>query len=1554
MGLLRSGATVLALAASVLSSKISSFEDSEITTETLTKFVFTCPCDSTTSVSLGISYPRSSAGVSEDHDWHGWNGIGPSSYASLTSTRFTTTVSGKATTATYTNTGTITARTTRGSDASTLFGDHISSSASGPAHDQSTSGSDPSTSYSTSCSSTSTFISTRGMSTTSTPAYLTTTTTRDVAPDTSSGAQYGSTSTSTSGYDTDASSTSTSIAPATTTTVPGVDVPISPGTPFVAIANIGPTELRRRDTRYLTFQNGQGVLVADSTQAVPLTLSSEGTLQKYDNRALVGSFESSGVQPFEFVSGTAVLTSDWFIGGQGLQHASVSFCLRPNSAIYVSFDTSSDDCTPFDLVPTTDCSSCNLGPTNPNVTVTTTNHATTPTTTADSSPFTSGLVTTSSEGDTWHTSATTVSNGQVVGDSTTSASPAIPTTSTVETTSSSTIETAVTTTTTNDERIVETTTASTTEPATMTTPVTTTTTTTFEEAARSTSESTSEMPATTTSATTTLMMSITTSDSSSTTLSADASMPTAGQPFSITVDTGNPLNKRDIMVVGFVNGQLVLVSSPADAVAFVLTPSGVLMIFNTGLVVGFGGGSGTSSLMIYSSVAAMPTVLSWSFSGGALVLPGAGFCVGAGNVMAVNVGTATDSNCAPVAPKANTAVDSYNTNVANTVTPSPQTMATTTGFSTTTLDATTTTSETSTTTSEVSTTTTTTSTSDTFPTCGEFTSNGTPVSIYCEPTATMSTSETSTTSESLTTTTSESLPTSTSGISSTTSTITTTTTTSPSTPTPPIDLNAACTNVEVTNQIETSDGLVFSLFFSGCGYAIPAGVPFTIVSSNVYEFSDGWSRDGALSDCAKYALLQGGQSFDFRHWKGYSRWECNVVDEQQTVEHNGYVSGFSVITEAYGFSLSNSATDDTTASSSTTTTISTTSTTTVTTTSPATTTTSSSGATIVPDLDVNATCTNVEVDSTITSSSGALFINTFSGCGKDLNGLYSSVGDWYYKQYDVNTWTRGDALSDCADFAISQGSKTINFQHMRTGPFWFCWTYELPSYLEDDDRITEMYVYTIETTGTESGATTSSTSATVMTPLTTTTATTTMTTTSGTCSVATVVPTNCVNGFYSTDGETFFEITCDMSAGGNYYGSTGVEKYSDCQTLCEADTRCSWTAYVYWMSRCFWMGSDSPLDFNGPSDGYQDVIAKLPGNPCSSQVATTTTGSQSLTTSIGPTTTPITTDPATTSTTFTSTRGTSTTTTGRPSCTPQNLDNLLIANKGFETGDLAPWTIDGGVSATVQDSENLPAHGGCWSTLFEARPTDEMTLSQTIETAKGQVVTFSFWVRPDIYSNSYCSVKVSLQDATAGYEPTTAVLYDSTVNVDADPWEWKQVAYTALSGRAQTTLNLKFDCDGSFFVDDFAVSLSDGVPAVISSTTATSSSTTTTTTSSMTTTASTTTTTTSCPTATTVTVTFNEIANTVYGENLFITGSISQLGNWNTDSGNRIGLRADKYTSDNNLWYLPLDLPAGTSFEYKYYRVGSNNQVVWESGNNRKYTVPVGCATSASVNDSWK
>lgn len=109
---------------------------------------------------------------------------------------------------------------------------------------------------------------------------------------------------------------------------------------------------------------------------------------------------------------------------------------------------------------------------------------------------------------------------------------------------------------------------------------------------------------------------------------------------------------------------------------------------------------------------------------------------------------------------------------------------------------------------------------------------------------------------------------------------------------------------------------------------------------------------------------------------------------------------------------------------------------------------------------------------------------------------------------------------------------------------------------------------------------------------------------------------------------------------------------------------------------------------------------------------------------------------------------------------------------------------------------------------------------------------------------------------------------------------------------------------------------------------------------------------TACPTA--VAVTFNEIATTYYGENVFITGSISQLGNWNTAAGSRIPLSADKYTSSNNLWYTTLSFAPGTSFQYKFYRVESNGSIVWESDPNRSYTVPSGCVATATVNDTWR
>lgn len=108
-----------------------------------------------------------------------------------------------------------------------------------------------------------------------------------------------------------------------------------------------------------------------------------------------------------------------------------------------------------------------------------------------------------------------------------------------------------------------------------------------------------------------------------------------------------------------------------------------------------------------------------------------------------------------------------------------------------------------------------------------------------------------------------------------------------------------------------------------------------------------------------------------------------------------------------------------------------------------------------------------------------------------------------------------------------------------------------------------------------------------------------------------------------------------------------------------------------------------------------------------------------------------------------------------------------------------------------------------------------------------------------------------------------------------------------------------------------------------------------------------------CTSATALPITFNEKVTTSYGESIFLVGSIPQLGNWNT--GNAVSLSASGYTSTNPVWSVTVNLPVGTSFQYKYLRKNQDGSVVWESDPNRSYTVGSSCAgAEASASDSWR
>ncbi|KAF7322516.1 CBM20 domain-containing protein [Mycena chlorophos] len=98
----------------------------------------------------------------------------------------------------------------------------------------------------------------------------------------------------------------------------------------------------------------------------------------------------------------------------------------------------------------------------------------------------------------------------------------------------------------------------------------------------------------------------------------------------------------------------------------------------------------------------------------------------------------------------------------------------------------------------------------------------------------------------------------------------------------------------------------------------------------------------------------------------------------------------------------------------------------------------------------------------------------------------------------------------------------------------------------------------------------------------------------------------------------------------------------------------------------------------------------------------------------------------------------------------------------------------------------------------------------------------------------------------------------------------------------------------------------------------------------------------------TVAITFNLQVTTVVGQEVYLTGSISQLNDWSTSSN--LLLSAADYTSSDHLWFITVELPENTSFQYKFYYT-QNGQVTWEADPNRSYTTGTGAAT---VNDVWQ
>jgi len=97
--------------------------------------------------------------------------------------------------------------------------------------------------------------------------------------------------------------------------------------------------------------------------------------------------------------------------------------------------------------------------------------------------------------------------------------------------------------------------------------------------------------------------------------------------------------------------------------------------------------------------------------------------------------------------------------------------------------------------------------------------------------------------------------------------------------------------------------------------------------------------------------------------------------------------------------------------------------------------------------------------------------------------------------------------------------------------------------------------------------------------------------------------------------------------------------------------------------------------------------------------------------------------------------------------------------------------------------------------------------------------------------------------------------------------------------------------------------------------------------------------------ANTVAVTFNVDATTVYGENIYLTGSVAALQDWSTTTA--LLLSNPNYPE----WTITVNLPASTAIQYKYIRI-YNGAVTWESDPNMQITTPA--SGTYSTEDTWR
>ncbi|MCX4472427.1 alpha-amylase family glycosyl hydrolase [Micromonospora sp. NBC_01655] len=98
--------------------------------------------------------------------------------------------------------------------------------------------------------------------------------------------------------------------------------------------------------------------------------------------------------------------------------------------------------------------------------------------------------------------------------------------------------------------------------------------------------------------------------------------------------------------------------------------------------------------------------------------------------------------------------------------------------------------------------------------------------------------------------------------------------------------------------------------------------------------------------------------------------------------------------------------------------------------------------------------------------------------------------------------------------------------------------------------------------------------------------------------------------------------------------------------------------------------------------------------------------------------------------------------------------------------------------------------------------------------------------------------------------------------------------------------------------------------------------------------------------STTVATTFTVTANPAAGQDVYVVGSIPELGSWAPASAVQLPAQGG------NTYRAVLDLPKSTAVEYKFIKKTAAGAVTWESGDNRSFTTPA--AGSYAVTETFR